>query len=243
MTDRTKDAAWYDEYYARHMTDIAPWNEFLIPELERVLKPNQRVIELGCGQGHVLRYIAAANLLPQENICGIDQSAVAVDFVRKHIPNGQLYAGDLHDLNLKPASFDYCLLMETIEHLDHPQVVLQAIHNLLTPNGIFYLSFPNFLHLPWLVVRILAEKFNKPNWINLQPVDKIYTIYHVKRLLRQAGFEFERAIGTSYCIPLPWWLLRKLEPQGVTRALNSLGLWRISFHPIMRFRKVPAPSS
>jgi 2-polyprenyl-3-methyl-5-hydroxy-6-metoxy-1,4-benzoquinol methylase len=241
LPNQNKDALWYDDYYRKNLTDVSPWNEFLIPELAGVLQPNHRLIELGCGQGHVLRYVAAAELLPQEQICGIDQSSVAVDFVRSQIPKGDFRVGDLHELNLQPESYDCCLLMETIEHLNEPLPVLRKINSLLAPGGVFYLSFPNFLHLPWLVVRILSEKLNKPNWIHLQPVDKIYTVFTVQRFLRETGFEFEKAIGTTYCLPMSWRLLRRLERPFVTRALNALGLWRFSFHPVMKFRKKASP--
>ena len=238
MTNEIKAALWYDDYYRRIATDICPWNEFLLPELADALKPKNTLIELGCGQGHVLQYISETHLLPQENIHGIDQSQVAVDFVRARIPKANLHAGDLHQLNLPPEHFDFCLLMETIEHLTEPLPVLDKINSILKPDGVLYLSFPNYLHLPWLVVRILAEKLNKPNWIQLQPVDKIYTVFTIIKFMRNAGFELEKGIGTTYCLPMPWPWLRRLERPPLTRALNALGLWRFSFHPIMKFRKI-----
>jgi 2-polyprenyl-3-methyl-5-hydroxy-6-metoxy-1,4-benzoquinol methylase len=238
MTNETKAALWYDDYYRRIATDICPWNEFLLPELADALKPDHKLVELGCGQGHVLQYISETKLLLQENIYGIDQSQVAVDFVRAHIPKANLSVGDLHQLNLPAGNFDFCLLMETIEHLTDPLPVLDKINSLLKEDGVLYLSFPNYLHLPWLVVRILAEKLDKPNWIKLQPVDKIYTIFTIKRFMRAAGFELEKSIGTTYCLPMPWPWLRRLERPPLTRALNALGLWWISFHPIMKFRKI-----
>ncbi|HAO80960.1 MAG TPA: hypothetical protein DCQ92_18725 [Verrucomicrobia subdivision 3 bacterium] len=238
MTNESKAALWYDDYYRRIATDICPWNEFLLPELAGTLKPEHKLVELGCGQGHVLQYIAETKLLPQENIYGIDQSQVAIDFVRAHIPKANLSVGDLHQLNLPAENFDFCLLMETIEHLTDPLPVLGKINSILKEDGVLYLSFPNYLHLPWLIVRILAEKLDKPNWIKLQPVDKIYTIFTIKKFLRTAGFELEKSVGTTYCLPMPWPWLRRLERPPLTRALNALGLWWISFHPIMKFRKV-----
>jgi len=237
MPEQNKDALWYDEYYRKSSIDSAPWNEFLLPELTAALKPTHKLVELGCGQGQVLRYVSETKLLPPKNICGIDQSAVAIDFVRSQIPGGDFRVGDLHELHLQPGSFNVCLLMETIEHLTEPMPVLKEINTLLAPDGILYLSFPNFLHVPWLIIRILSKKLNKPNWVNLQPVDNIYTVFTVIKFLRDAGFEFEKAIGTMYCPPMPWRLLRHMEPPALTRALNTIGLWRLSFHPIMKFCK------
>jgi 2-polyprenyl-3-methyl-5-hydroxy-6-metoxy-1,4-benzoquinol methylase len=238
MTNETKAVLWYDEYYRRIGTDIWPWNEFLIPELDITLKPDHKLVELGCGQGHVLHYISETKLLPQENIYGIDQSQVAIDYVRSRIPKANLNVGDLHQMNLPAENFDFCLLMETIEHLTDPLPVLDKINFILKPDGVVYLSFPNYLHLPWLIVRILAEKLDKPNWIKLQPVDKIYTIFTIIKFMRNAGFELEKGIGSTYCLPMPWPWLRRLERPPLTRVLNALGLWWISFHPIMKFRKV-----
>ena len=204
MTNESKAVLWYDEYYRRIGTDIWPWNEFLLPELAGTLKPKHRLVELGCGQGHVLQYISETRLLPQENIYGIDQSQVAIDFVRSRIPRANLDVGDLHQLALPAENFDFCLLMETIEHLTDPLPVLDKINSILKEDGVVYLSFPNYLHLPWLIVRILAEKLDKPNWIKLQPVDKIYTIFTIKKLARLIAFRCHgRGCGDWNVRPLP----------------------------------------
>jgi 2-polyprenyl-3-methyl-5-hydroxy-6-metoxy-1,4-benzoquinol methylase len=243
MTTRSKAALWYDDYYRKTATPLCPWNEFILPELAQALKPHHKFVELGCGQGHILRYLTESQILPPENIYGIDQSQTAIDFVSSQIPKAHLAVADLHTLNLPAGHFDFCCLMETIEHLTDPKPVLRHVNELLAPNGILYLSFPNYLYLPWLLVRILAEKLNKPNWINLQPVDKIYTVFSVTKMLRAAGFQLESSIGSMYCPPVPGPWVRRLEHPAMTRFLNRLGLWRISFHPIMKFRKIgPAVS-
>jgi hypothetical protein len=123
--------------------------------------------------------------------------------------------------------------METIEHLEAPMVALPKIRDVIAPGGILYVSFPNYLSLPWLPVRILSEKLNKPNWVVLQPVDKIYTTFHVKKLAAAAGFRFEKGIGSGYGPPV----LYRAEKEWMTKSLNALGLWQLSFHPILKFRK------
>ena len=80
---------------------------------------------------------------------------------------------------------------------------------------------------------------NKPNWIVRQPVDKIYTVPQVIRIVKQAGFELECGIGSNYGPPVFY----PLEREWVTKSLNALGLWWLSFHPILVFRKPALVSS
>jgi SAM-dependent methyltransferase len=230
---RAKEADWYDEFYQTVQTRMAPWYQFLMPDLLKELTQNSRLLELGCGQGHILKLLPRYSSIREENIFGIDQSKVAVEFTQNLLPKAHISTQDLYHLNFPPDHFDVSLLMETIEHLEEPVLGLQKIYAVTAPGGILYISFPNFLHLPWLAVRILAEKLTRPNWIVLQPVDKIYTTFHVVRLAQRAGFTFEKGIGSNYGPPV----LYPLEKEWVTKSLNALGLSRLSFHPILKFRK------
>lgn len=231
---RRADAVWYDDFYQTKQVGLSPWYRFLLPELKKALEPNTKLVELGCGQAHVLRLLVAEKLLPEVNITGIDQSQTAVDSVRQQMPKARLMVGDIYDLrDLADDSFDICLLMETIEHLEKPEIPIANIHRILKKDGLLFVSFPNYLHLPWLVVRILAEKLNHPNWIVLQPVDKIYTVFGVIKLFRKGGFRFVKGVGSNYGPPV----LYSLETDGMTRFLNRLRLWRLSLHPILVFRK------
>lgn len=229
-----KEADWYNQFYGMGRLHLAPWNRYLLPFLIPEIKPDTRLLELGCGQGQVLQLLAQHSSIREENIYGIDQSSVAVDFTQKLLPKAHISTQDIYQLNLPENFFDICVLMETIEHLEEPVLGLKKIAHVMKPGGLLFLSFPNYMHLPWLVVRILAEKLNRPNWVVLQPVDKIYTTYHVEKLARQAGFTLERGMGSNYGPPVFY----PLERDWMTRGLNSIGLWRFSYHPILRFRKV-----
>jgi 2-polyprenyl-3-methyl-5-hydroxy-6-metoxy-1,4-benzoquinol methylase len=228
------DADWYDEFYKHKQIGLAPWYRFLWPELKAQVTSTTKLVELGCGQGHILRLLAQNEILPQENITGLDQSKAAVEFCAQQLPKARFLTGDIYELKeLTSDTYDTCLLMETIEHLEEPARPIANVFRILKPGGLLYLSFPNYLHLPWLLVRILAEKLNHPNWIVLQPVDKIYTTFAVTRLFKDGGFDFLKGIGSNYGPPV----LYPLETDGMTRFLNSLGLWCLSFHPILVFRK------
>ncbi len=232
---RPEDAAWYDEHYRKEQTQFAPWYRWLLPHLVRELKPNSRVVELGCGQGQLLRHLARENLVVAERIYGLEQSETAVQFVNKWLPAAHVTVGDIYRLPYAADFFDVCFLMETIEHLTEPKTALQGIRRVLRDDGVLYVSFPNFLHLPWLGVRLLSDLLNKPNWIVRQPVDIIYTAPRVIRLVKGCGFEFVHAIGSNYGPPL----IYRWERDWLTSGLNRLGLWWLSFHPILVFRKSP----
>ena len=226
------EADWYDRLYQKEFA-MAPWHRLAIPDLAVNLTADMRLLELGCGQAHVLRHLVASRVLEEGNVHAIDQSSAAVEFAKSKLPKAHLTTGDIYRLSYPDGHFDVCLMMEVIEHLTSPAPALQQIWRVLKPGGLLYLSFPNYLHLPWLAVRILAQITNHPNWILLQPIDKIYFAPGLTRRVGREGFTLQRAIGTIYGPPIVY----QWEQDWMTLALNRLGLWWLSFHPIMVFQK------
>lgn len=227
-------AAWYDQHYYRNTPlALGPWHRFLLTDLIHACSPEKRLIELGCGQAQVPRLLVETQKLLPENVYGVDQSGEAIKFAQQKLPQGRFRILDLYELDYPPDYFDICVMLETIEHLEKPEVVLKKVFHQLKPGALFYVSFPNYLHLPWWAVRLLAQWTNHPNWIVLQPVDKIYTVFGIRRLVGKAGFRFEKAIGSNYGPPVfyPW------ETDGLTVLLNRCHMWWWSFHPILKFRK------
>ena len=237
-TTSAEHAAWYDDHYYRNIRyALAPWHRFLLPDLTAECRPDHKLIELGCGQAQVPRFLAEKGYLPATQIYGLDQSSEAVAFCRREMPGGHFQVQDLYTMDYPADMFDFCVMLETIEHLERPEVVLQRVHKILKPGGWLYISFPNYLHLPWLAVRLLSEWLNRPNLINLQPVDNIYTIFGIKNLARAAGFEFVKGIGSNYGPPG----LHPLEREWMTRGFNRCGIWWLSLHPILKFKKPTTP--
>src|SRR5262245_34331304 len=138
---QANEAAWYDEFYRQEQTSWAPWYKFSVPYLRQILTPETRLVELGCGQGFILRYLAHEHLLPEENIYGMDQSRTAVDFVKRHLPRAHVDTGDIYHLTYPREHFQVCLLMETVEHLAEPGLALAQIKEIMAPGGVLLLSF------------------------------------------------------------------------------------------------------
>lgn len=231
-----RDINWYNKFYRRPPVGFPSWYKFLLPDLIKQIEknPNCKILELGCGQSILLKYLVDNKFIKQENVYGLDQSKEAIVYSKRNLPKADLRSGDIYRLPYKRNTFDIVLLMETIEHLENPIAGLSEARRVLRENGLLYLSFPNYIHLPWLAVRILSEKLNKPNWIVLQPVDKFYTTINVIGFCKKLNMKFQKITGSTYFPPL----IQTHEPLFLTDLLNGAKLGHFSFHPVLRFIKI-----
>lgn len=228
-----RDKDWYNDFYKTEQKNFTSWYRFALDELINEIKREDRLLEIGCGQAKGLRWLRDRGCIKEENIYAIDQSINAVNFSKTKLPNAHIHCGDAYHLKFSDNFFNQILLMEVIEHLDYPNPALQEIYRVLKPGGKLFLSFPNYLNFPWFVVRVLAEKLNKPNWIVLQPMDKIYTTINIINFCKKNGLRYKKCIGSNYFPPIIW----KYEPKILTKIFNKSHLSYLSFHPILIFKK------
>jgi SAM-dependent methyltransferase len=96
------------------------------------------VLDLGCGSGHGTARLAAGN----PTVFGFDR--VFPDPASR-ATGGHFLKGDIHAVPLRPASFDLVASFQVIEHLDDPTFYVDAIADLLRPDGIALITTPNIL--------------------------------------------------------------------------------------------------
>lgn len=109
--------------------------------IERFLRPrpDDRVLDVGCGLGEFSMLCAAR----AREVVGIDASPTALAAARCaaeqfDVTNVSFIEGDVYeltDLVGEPASFDKIICFDLLEHLSDPEKVLRQIHNLLRPGG------------------------------------------------------------------------------------------------------------
>src|SRR5262249_39702773 len=92
--------------------------------------------------------------------------------------------------------FDKILLMDVLEHLPHPERVLEACRELLTPQGTVLVSVPNVANI---TVR-LALLFGRFNYTERGILDRthlrFYTRRTARRFLESCGFRVVRETMT-----------------------------------------------
>lgn len=185
-------------------------------------RPTDTLVDLGCGRGGLIHQFATA----VHDCIGIDTSAAMVALAKRDAPaNARFLVGDLLAPPLPPASVDFVVSRQVMEHL-HPDDVpdhLRSVHELLEPGGRFLIETPSRLTGPWDISRgftPVATGFHL----------REYTNGELAGMLRRAGFRRVRSVAVP------------------TRILRHLGRFRrhayvpASFKTIVERPLAAAPS-
>ena len=185
----------------------APWHDWYLT----YLKPTDRVLDLGCGQGaHTL---VAAQRVQFIHALDYDPEALVIarSEVRKRgITNVEYGCADVQwPLWFAGESFDAVFCLDVIEHIVPRQAVLHEIARVLTPDGVLLISAPNRATTwrRWLVEAGLFS-FSDPD----HKVE--YTREEFCNELAEAGFEPGALMPIVY--DTPW--------AGLIDALGGLSL-------------------
>jgi 2-polyprenyl-3-methyl-5-hydroxy-6-metoxy-1,4-benzoquinol methylase len=117
----------------------------LIPGLTDRLAQGVRMLDLGCGQGRILKRLAT--LYPQSRFVGKDLSRDAIDYARQEasragLNNIEFAAVDLSDFDqtAEPESFDFITTFDAIHDQAKPLNVLKGIYRTLKPEGVYLMQ-------------------------------------------------------------------------------------------------------
>jgi SAM-dependent methyltransferase len=138
---------WSNRYYAR---------------LARQYGPSQgRVLELGCGMGHLLTW-----LTDRYQVVGSDINPWALSQAKRNVPRGQFALLSADELFAFPeAVFDIVIAKHVVEHLSQTERAISEMSRVLKPGGLLVLATPN-LSSP-------MRKLKKTHWIGYKDTTHI----------------------------------------------------------------------
>jgi SAM-dependent methyltransferase len=141
------------------------------------------VLDLGCGEGHLLRRVGEA--IPGAVLVGLDYSRSAIARAKQIAPGAQLVVADANQCPFPDQSFDVVLCTNLWEHVDAPVALARGIRRLLKPGGQLILSTPARYRLQNLR-RVLAG--NTVGFMSPMHVTE-YSVGQVKEMLAFAGLD------------------------------------------------------
>lgn len=108
--------------------------------LQSLAHKANNILDLGCGEGSRLNLI----LSKRQMGTGVDISQNALDMGKKNYPKITFIKADLENIPLESESFDIVYSAYVLEHLTHPEKVLDEAIRLISPNGCLVLIAPNY---------------------------------------------------------------------------------------------------
>jgi ubiquinone/menaquinone biosynthesis C-methylase UbiE len=176
----------WSRYYHRRLADIYKF----------IVKPGQRVLEIGCGSGDLL-----SALQPSVGV-GVDFSGEMIQIARESHPELQFIQADAQDFSID-AQFDVIILSDLVNDLWDVQGVFQKLSSVSTPRTRIICNFySNVWVKPLQFAQNLgaAQPLLPQNWLTRQDLEN---------LLYLTDFEVIRSWAEILC-PLPVPVLKEL---------------------------------
>ncbi len=148
-------------WWQRTFTDGADpeYEELILPMVARHLAGARRVLDIGCGEGHVARRVATLGA----GVVGLDPTFAQVREAAAR-GGGPSYArARAEALPCRSEAFDTVVLCLAIEHVDAFDVAFREVARVLEPGGTFVLVLAHpLLQAPgsgWVDDRIVGEHY------------------------------------------------------------------------------------
>lgn len=165
-----------------------------------IARSPRRILEIGCGEGFVLRALRDAGVrCPMR---GIDFSEQAIADARVRVPDAELEVQDAAKLAADGERYDVVLMIEVLEHLENPQRMLGLLSQLAERHVVLSVPWePYFRGLNFARGKHLSAWGNDPE--------------HIQHWGRR---EFQRFVGDYFVIQdapmvFPWTLVGAAVPQ------------------------------
>jgi 2-polyprenyl-3-methyl-5-hydroxy-6-metoxy-1,4-benzoquinol methylase len=150
--------------------------KYVLPFIEEkfYIKPGMRVLEIGCGEGGVLKAFINKGCEGVGVELDAPRISAASDFLPEELAAGKLrfVVKNIYEVNLETdfgGHFDIIVLKDVIEHIHEQEKLIGWMKNYLKSSGIVFFGFP-----PWYMPygghqQMASSKISKIPYIHLLP--------------------------------------------------------------------------
>jgi trans-aconitate 2-methyltransferase len=154
---------WDPEVYEKSSSTQKKWAEEVISRIQ--LKENERILDIGCGDGKITAYIAS--LVPEGSVVGIDNSTEMISFAQSKFPpsrwpNLSFQYGNASDLRYQD-EFDLIVSFACLHWLLDHKPVLEGIKRSLKFDGRLFIQFGGRGNADE-VLKVVDRKISEERW-------------------------------------------------------------------------------
>jgi ubiquinone/menaquinone biosynthesis C-methylase UbiE len=175
---------------------------------ELKLKPENLVLDAGCGSGRHLRALAK---LPNLQIIGIDKNSSDLNDALTSLGNMPdalsdqylVSRADIKNLPFASASFDCVICSEVLEHIPEHENALKELVRILKPQGDLVVSVPRYFSekICWLI----SSAYYSEEGGHI----RIYSKKKLQKMLTKHGIKCWK-INYKHALHAPYWWLKCL---------------------------------
>jgi ubiquinone/menaquinone biosynthesis C-methylase UbiE len=210
--------AWHDaqahrfneryEFSSRFRERLKVWRDVL----SKSLKPNESVIDIGCGPGHITAVAACF----AGRVVGIDGSPSMIELAQSRAKRAGISNIDFltarfeHGVTLPITEADALVCSSILEYIDDQDAFFQAWSPIVRPGGTIFLSVPRGGSWYRLLEKISFRLFRRPRYYeNVKHVD---TVDAWKDRLTRYGFQVSETLYFG-AVPYLGRLLGRIGPR------------------------------
>jgi 2-polyprenyl-3-methyl-5-hydroxy-6-metoxy-1,4-benzoquinol methylase len=163
--------------------------------VQKLAGTNQEILEIGCGGGLLSKELHANG----NRVTGIDPASEPLaqdesepyfeNYIRADLDDGIRPAMDLLPDALKARRFDRVLLLDILEHLKNPELLLRQSRDALAPHGQLIVSVPNVANLSVRAMLLFGRFDYKSRGILDRTHLRFFTRKTARRMLEENGYE------------------------------------------------------
>lgn len=154
----------------------------MIQEALKSSQGSQRILDIGCGQGHITSVIKKE--FPSSEVSAVDYSISAIEYANDKYTEIDFIVADAYNMPYTNNYFDIVVCNNLWEHVPDPLHLLSNISKIINPNGFLVISTPSRYRKSNLL-RIVRGK--KVELISKHHVTE-YSVGQIKEQLFYGGY-------------------------------------------------------
>lgn len=136
-----KDKSLEERYAEGHTPNHIQYKKF--NALADFITQGDKLLEISCEIGTMMFKLKDKF----NSLTGIDINSQAIEWAKhkySNISNMEFITCKAEELPFTSEQFDYIICLDALEHYDYPQIILRQVYKLLTPDGKFIVTVPNW---------------------------------------------------------------------------------------------------